>query len=757
MKKFLSLFAFVAFGLVSEVQAQSSIAAARTQAVNTTVTVRGIITNGSELGPIRYIQDNVAGIAAYSPSLMANTLPGDSVEVTGVLKDYNGLLEIDPVSNVSIIARNLPLPAPVVFTAANAANAYAEIYESRLVTITGNTSITTTSGAPVSTFSGNTNYRLNGVAGQDVRPNASSTGPLGIVGKPAPNNTFGLTGIMSQYAPSGSGGYQLLPRLYSDFDLGATPNINSMVTATNITTSGFTVHFKTQNAGSTTVNYGTSATALNQTANNPASVTNHSVAISGLQPATVYYVQVTSTNSIGSSVSNVVPMMTASNSTGKMLAYFNRSVNTAYGPANNPAKTLPNALDDTLVAYINRASTSIDFTMYGFNNSNLMNVPFALNNAQARGVTVRLIIDDYGTQGLSGLNASIPVVKRNTARGINHNKFVVFDVNSVNKSFIWTGSTNYTPGQINNDPNSVIIVQDQSLAKAFRMEFDEMWGNGTLNGGVFGPAKTDNTPKFFNVGGSPVELYFSPSDNVNTRLIETIATADHDLHVATVQVTRTDLAQAVKNQLLAKPNMIPFSEFLVGDSSGTNASSYSILRSVLGHRFQKWNGTGNMHHKHMIIDVGDQNSDPLVWVSSHNWSTAANVDNDENTLVIHNFNIANQYYQEFAQRIQDLNKGFLAVNFQLMGLGKGLNANVTTVKVYPNPNQGQFNVSVTDKSIGTVNLTLTDMTGKTVYEKTLKVNGGQDLKIETGNLPKGIYQLKMNSEKGTQVSKVAIF
>ena len=756
MKKFLSLLAFVALGFSAEVQAQSSIAAARAQAINSTATVRGIVTNGSELGPIRYIQDNVAGIAAYSPSQMANVVLGDSVEVTGTLKNYNGLLEIDPVTSVTILARNKTVPAPIVFTAANAANAYAEQYEGRLVKITGNTSITTTAGAPVATFAGNVNYRLNGVQGQDVRTNSASTGPLGIVGKPAPTNNYDITGIMSQYAPSGSGGYQLLPRVYADLDLGATPNVMSAPYPTNITPSGFTINFKTQNAGSTIVNYGTTPTALNQTATSTASVTNHSIAISGLQPATVYYVQVSSTNSIGTSVSNVTPMITASNSSGNMIAYFNRPVNTTYGPANNPAKYLANAIDDTLVAYINRATNSIDFTMYGFNNVSLANVPTALNNAVTRGVTVRVIVDEYGQQGLAGLNASIPVVKRNTSRGINHNKFVVFDVNSVNKSFVWTGSTNYTQGQINHDPNSVIVVQDQSLAKAYRMEYDEMWGNGTTNGGVFGPAKTDNTPHHFNIGGSPVELYFSPSDNVNTRLIETIGTADNDLHIATMLNTRSDLANAVKNQLQLHPNMINFSDMLLNDTIGATGP-FMTVKNVLNIRAQKWAPGTIMHHKYMIVDVGAPSSDPLVWVSSHNWSNTANNDNDENTLVIHNWNIANQYYQEFAKRIEDNNQGYLAYNFQIAGLGKDLNANVTTVKVYPNPNQGRFHVSLTDKNISSVNLTLTDMTGKTVYESTVKVNGNQDLKIETSNLPKGIYQLKMNSEKGTQVSKVDIF
>ena len=56
-----------------------------------------------------------------------------------------------------------------------------------------------------------------------------------------------------------------------------------------------------------------------------------------------------------------------------------------------------------------------------------------------------------------------------------HNKFVVFDANSSDpdKPIVWTGATNFTDGQINTDPNNVIIVQDQSLAKTFQLEFKE--------------------------------------------------------------------------------------------------------------------------------------------------------------------------------------------------------------------------------------------------------------------------------------------
>ena len=55
-----------------------------------------------------------------------------------------------------------------------------------------------------------------------------------------------------------------------------------------------------------------------------------------------------------------------------------------------------------------------------------------------------------------------------------------------------------------------------------------------------------------------------------------------------------------------------------------------------------------MHHKFMVVDNFDTSSDPLVLLGSHNWSSAAQTKNDENTLIVHDANIVNQYYQSFA-------------------------------------------------------------------------------------------------------------
>ena len=71
-------------GIFSISYAQNNILEARGMPVGTVVTVKGIATNGSELGIIRYMQDATAGIAAYG-SAMEDVNRGDSIIVTGTL------------------------------------------------------------------------------------------------------------------------------------------------------------------------------------------------------------------------------------------------------------------------------------------------------------------------------------------------------------------------------------------------------------------------------------------------------------------------------------------------------------------------------------------------------------------------------------------------------------------------------------------------------------------------------------------------
>ncbi|MBT5615065.1 MAG: hypothetical protein HOJ77_02290, partial [Flavobacteriales bacterium] len=88
--------------LLSIVGFAQDIATARAQGVGATVTITGVATNGDELGPIRYIEDATAGMAIYDPGAMGAVVRGDEVTVTGILVDYNGLMEMQPVNSNSI-------------------------------------------------------------------------------------------------------------------------------------------------------------------------------------------------------------------------------------------------------------------------------------------------------------------------------------------------------------------------------------------------------------------------------------------------------------------------------------------------------------------------------------------------------------------------------------------------------------------------------------------------------------------------------
>jgi len=60
--------------------------------------------------------------------------------------------------------------------------------------------------------------------------------------------------------------------------------------------------------------------------------------------------------------------------------------------------------------------------------------------------------------------------------------------------------------------------------------------------------------------------------------------------------------------------------------------------------------TGLLHHKYAIIDADNPLLENIVVTGSHNWSSSAEVANNENTLIIHNKKVANLYLQEFKAR-----------------------------------------------------------------------------------------------------------
>ena len=713
---------FIALGM----NAQISIDSARTLGVGATVTVRGIVTNGGELGPIRYMQDLTAGIAVYSSSL-SNVNRGDSIEVTGTIKSYNNLLEIDPVSSFTVLSTGNTLPTPEI-TVPDSLN---ENREAELLRINGVTFTTNPGG----TFSSNTSYNFT-VNGQTSTIFVRSNHPL--IGTVIPSGVVDLVGICSQYSyTSPTSGYQLLCRDTADIIMSNQIAMTSPLNETAITTSSITLEWTTSLAGTTELFYGSDPASLTNHVSGTGTSTTHTQTLSSLSASELVYVRAFSVDGTDTAYSPIRPFITVSNSTGDIKVYFNQAVDNSV-KTHKAAISLGTAIDDTLIAYINRAQSTIDFTMYNFTETNISSVSGALNAAHARGVVVRVIFD--GTANNTGIQSLDPAIKKissptGATYGIMHNKFIIIDAADDMKSYVWTGSTNLTDGQINLDPNSVIIIQDKSLATAYTLEFNEMFGSTTatpsLANAKFGPDKMDNTPHMFEIGGRSVECYFSPSDGTNAHLIKTIESADDNMNIATMLITRTDIAYAIQD---AVNNNSVATKILVNSQGQCSSTVWGLLSTLLGNDLvEDAKVSGIMHHKYMIVDEGTT-SDPTLFVGSHNWSNSANNKNDENTLIIKDDTLANIYYQAFKERF-DAN--YISID---------VNNFATAVKIYPNPSNGQFSVEVNTENSFMAEVIIYDLTGRIISSNNEQLHSGVNtISIDLDHIAPGTYVLQMRN------------
>ncbi|MCS7084660.1 MAG: phospholipase D-like domain-containing protein, partial [Bacteroidia bacterium] len=627
----------------TKVEAQTlTILEARQRPLGSTVTVEGVVTNGQELGGVRYLQDSTAGIAAYGP-LVRNVQRGTRIRITGVLKDYNNLLEIDPIESVDVLQTGLPDPAPKIISIAE----LDEDVESQIVRIPN--VMFEAAGTEIMEKS---SYKFFDENGGRAQIYIRAGHPL--VGAPLPSAPVELTGIASQFYQR----YQVYPRDLNDFKLPDGLIFTRAVSVSDIRTDGFELSWATNIPARGFVAYGKTPALEMGLRPGADGVTEHSVPLSGFEPSYIVYARCFAVawneekQKNDTAYSSVRVYATRSNSTGTIRVYFNSPVDesVATGPI---AQNVGTHLDDTLVNYINRAQTTIDFAIYNIGDaaSGVADIAAALNAAADRGVRVRVIYEEENLNyGLILTNDKVKKFKTPSGPDytIMHNKFVVFDADHPTRSFVWTGSTNLSAQQVNDDPNNVIIIQDQSLAKAFVMEFEEMWGSTGAEpnpaNAKLGKFKTDNTPHEFVVGGKRLQCYFSPSDGVNNRIIQTIRSADRNLMMGLMLVTREDLANTVKERVQAG-----ISAFGVWDDTTNSGAkrAWDILRPVMGDRLRIEGTSAIFHHKYLIIDHNQLDFDPLVLTGSHNWTASADSDNDENTVIVHDPVIANLFFQQF--------------------------------------------------------------------------------------------------------------
>ena len=218
MKKIVLLSTFcLLIAMYSWAQTPTPINQVRPLPPGTVVTVQGMLTaDRATMRWTGYMQDETGGISFYdaaSNHQLDSLKPGDIFIITGTLKDYNALLEISPVSSVTLISSNNPLPTPVVVPV----DQIDDSYESMLVKLENVHFDASVQGQFFSSSTSGINYNITDLDGNTTQVRILPS--TNIVGTLIPIGNINITGCMSQYSPSNpNAGYQLIPRSVNDIN-----------------------------------------------------------------------------------------------------------------------------------------------------------------------------------------------------------------------------------------------------------------------------------------------------------------------------------------------------------------------------------------------------------------------------------------------------------------------------------------------------------------------------------------------------------
>ncbi len=259
-----------------------------------------------------------------------------------------------------------------------------------------------------------------------------------------------------------------------------------------------------------------------------------------------------------------------------------------------------------------------------------------------------------------------------------HNKFAIID-----SQWVFTGSWNFTvtglygsveemeSGELNGNQNHIIEIRNRDLAHIYLKEFNEMWGGSQFQpnprSAKFNTRKKDNTQHLLYIDGRKIEVYFAPSDNVLEKIVNVVEReADRSVYFTIFAFSYQPLVDVLKVKWEGS------TEDLVGErtnfdikgifdasfwnqwwSASINMTGRTPSRTSALHPMRRWKHPATvyrdrekrkLHAKTMIID------EEIVIVGSANWSENADKKNDENTLIIYDRMIANQFMQEFRRR-----------------------------------------------------------------------------------------------------------
>lgn len=293
-------------------------------------------------------------------------------------------------------------------------------------------------------------------------------------------------------------------------------------------------------------------------------------------------------------------------------------------------------VDAFLSAAIVAAKESIDVAS---RNLNLDSITGALVVANRRGIPVRVIAESDSMLGRSNFqvlrDAGITVIE-DQQPGLMNNRFVVID----NKE-VWTGSLSFDLAGVFREHNTLVRINSPEVAADYTKEFNEMYENNQ-----FGPFVNPETPfPVVDIQGTQVEVLFSPDDIVVSRLTQLISEAQQNVSFLVYSFASDDLRTSLRSKAddgvtvggvvefdPVNPNSPNPNESLVEELNLTRQAGLNVLLD---------RNPEALNHKIMIIDG------KIVVIGSYDFTNRAEIENDENVLIIHNEMVAQKFMEEF--------------------------------------------------------------------------------------------------------------
>jgi len=273
-------------------------------------------------------------------------------------------------------------------------------------------------------------------------------------------------------------------------------------------------------------------------------------------------------------------------------------------PSDLPSKKAITSFGKELINLINNSEETIYFAIYGLRGQD--DILNALLDAQKRGVKIKGVVDSdsHGKNYYS----DTPLLHK------------YFDIVSDHKSYIM------------HNKFFSMVIENKKIANIYLKEFYQMYD------GKFGIWKEENSHKNIKTKDSIISVYFSPKSKTYDKAIKgLIQNSKKYIYIPIFYLTHKELS---KELIKAHKRGIEIKIILDASAARNKYSMHKILRQS-GIQVKVENFGGKMHAKSIIID------DKYFVSGSMNLTKAGNIRNDENTIIVHNEELAIKYKKYF--------------------------------------------------------------------------------------------------------------